>query len=387
MSVSDIALSSVAADLPDEGVPDSLIGQTTDVLDTPVVIVDLDRFDANIARIVSRCREAGVAWRPHCKTHKSGAIAQRLVAAGAIGVTCAKLSEVAVMADAGVQDILLANQIAGPIKIARLMALRQRVDVAVCVDHPDNIAALGQAAAGAGVILRVLIEVDCGTRRAGVLPGDAAVALAREIGAYPHLRFVGVMTWEGHTTQIADPSEKRAAITAALTALTGTAHACRAAGFPVSIVSCGGTGTYDTSAFVDGVTEIQAGGGIFGDVRYRNTYRVSVDFALTIVATVTSRPTPRRIIADAGKKALSTDAGMPLAVGLPDGVTVTASGFSAEHAKLELGQDATLPRIGERIAFVPGYGDTTVHLHQALYGVRNGRIETVWPIRPDARLL
>lgn len=387
MSVSDITVLPISAALPEMGAPETLLGQGSDVLDTPAVVVDLDKLDANIARIADKCRNAGVAWRPHCKTHKSGEIAQRLVAAGAIGVTCAKLSEAAVMVDAGIEDILLANQIAGPIKIARLMALRQRADIAVCVDHPDNVAALGQAAAGAGVVLRVLIEVDTGTRRAGVLPGDAAIGLARTIGGYSHLRFVGVMTWEGHTTQIADQGEKRAAIEAALTDLTRTAQACRDAGYPVSIVSCGGTGTYDTAAFVSGITEIQAGGGIFGDVRYRDTYRVAVEHALTIVATVTSRPTLRRVIADAGKKALSTDAGMPLAVGLPEGVTVLSSGFSAEHAKLELAQDALLPRVGERIAFVPGYGDTTVHLHQALYGVRDGRIEVVWPIRPDARLL
>jgi D-serine deaminase-like pyridoxal phosphate-dependent protein len=387
MSGSDLAVFPIAADHLDMRLTETLVGQKTDVLDTPAVVVDLDKLDANIARIVAKCREAGVAWRPHCKTHKSGEIARRLVAAGAIGVTCAKLSEAAVMVDAGIQDILVANQIAGPIKIARLMALRRRADVAVCVDHPDNVAALGQAAADAGVVLRVLIEVDTGTGRAGVLPGTAALELARTIAGYPHLRFVGVMTWEGHTTQIADQGAKRAAIAAALTDLTRTAQACRDAGYPVSIVSCGGTGTYDTAAFVSGITEIQAGGGIFGDVRYRDSYRVAVEHALTIVATVTSRPTPRRIIADAGKKALSTDAGMPLAVGLPAGVTVVSSGFSAEHAKLELAQDAILPRVGDRIAFVPGYGDTTVHLHQALYGVRDGRIEVVWPIRADARLL
>lgn len=369
----------------EEGVDaiERFLGRSTDVLDTPALIVDLDLMERNIARIATRCQAAKLAWRPHCKTHKSGDVARLLLAAGAIGVTCAKLSEAVAMADAGVEDILIANQIAGALKIDRLIQLRQRVDVAVAVDHPDNIAALAAVAATAGVVLRVLIEVDTGTRRAGVLPGAPVVELARLINGYRSLRLAGLMTWEGHTTTIADPGDKRRAITEALTALTGSAELCRRAGFAIEIVSCGGTGTYDIAADVSGITEIQAGGGIFGDVRYRDLYHVDLDFALTVLSTVTSRPNPRRIICDAGKKALSTDAGMPMPLALP---ALASIGFSAEHGKLELVEDAKRPAVGERIQIVPGYADTTVHLHRTLFGVRRGVIETVWPIAPEARL-
>ena len=357
---------------------------TLDQLDTPALLVDLDVFEANVARIAATCRTHGVAWRPHCKTHKSPDVVRRLIAAGAIGVTCAKLAEVEVMAAAGIDDILLANQVAGSVKLARLMAVRRRADVAVAVDDAGNAAALSAAATEAGLRLRVVIEVDTGTSRAGVLPGQPVLALARAVTALPALDLVGVMTWEGHTTRIADPEEKAAAIRAALDGLTGSAALCRAHGIAVPIVSCGGTGTFETAVMVPGVTEIQAGGGIFGDVRYRTIYHVDLPYGLTVLSTVTSRPTPRRIVCDAGKKAMSTDSGMPLPLDLPP---VRSMGFSAEHGKIELDADAIAPRIGERLRFVVGYGDTTVHLHRAMHAVRGDQVEAVWPIDPAAKLL
>lgn len=354
-----------------------------DGIDTPALLVDVDVMEANMARIIARCRQAGVGWRPHCKSHKSPDIVRLQIAAGAIGVTCAKLSEAEAMAEAGITDILIANQIAGPLKIARLMALRQQVDVAVAVDGPDNVAALAAAAQTAGMRLRVLIEVDTGTRRAGVLPGAPVVELARIIASHPGLELAGVMTWEGHTTRIRDPAEKRAAIAQAVGDLVRSADLCRAAGFPIAIVSCGGTGTFETSAGIPGVTEIQAGGGIFGDVRYRTIYNVPLDYGLTVLSTVTSRPTPQRVICDAGKKAMSTDAGMPFPLDLPP---VASVGFSAEHGKIELQGPSEEPRVGDRIRVVVGYADTTVHLHDEIHALRAGQIAHIWRIPRAARL-
>ncbi|WP_194725166.1 DSD1 family PLP-dependent enzyme [Noviherbaspirillum malthae] len=364
--------------------PAVLGASVLDTLDTPALVVDLDLFDSNIERITTACREANVGWRPHCKPHKSGELARLLIERGALGVTCAKLSEAVVMADAGIQDILIANQITAPAKIERLVALRSRVDVAVCVDNVDNARVLSDAALRAGCRLRVLIEVDTGTRRAGVLPGEPVVELARSLVELPGLDFAGVMTWEGHTTQIVPPEAKEAAIRDALGLLTESADRCRSAGMPVRIVSCSGTGTYQTACRLPGVTEIEAGGGIFGDVRYSTRYHVDLDYALVILATVTSRPTSRRIVVDAGKKALSTDAGTPLPILLSQ---VESVSFSAEHGKIELSTPSDTPRVGERIALVPGYADTTIHLHRCIYGVRGNRIEAVWPLREDSRLL
>ncbi|SEP84722.1 D-serine deaminase, pyridoxal phosphate-dependent [Faunimonas pinastri] len=363
--------------------PESLVGCTPDALDTPSLLVDLDVMETNVARIAGFCAQHGVAWRPHCKPHKSPDVARLEIAAGAIGITCAKLSEAEAMADAGIADILIANQIAGPIKVARLIGLRKRVDVAVCVDGEDNVQALADEAARENVVLRVLIEVDTGTRRAGVQPGEPVLQLARIIAGHPSLHFAGVMTWEGHTTRIEDQDEKRGAIEEAVGQLVASADLCRAAGIPVGIVSCGGTGTYRFSAAIPGVTEIQAGGGIFGDVRYRTIYNVPVEYGLTLLSTVTSRPNPTRVICDAGKKAMSSDAGMPIPLDIPP---VASLGFSAEHGKIELREPSSLPRVGDRMRFVVGYADTTVHLHSEIFAIRHGRVEQVWRIPSGARL-
>jgi len=359
-----------------------LIGATAEAIDTPALVVDLDIVERNIARIAAACRDGGVSWRPHCKSHKSPDIARLLIEAGAIGITCAKLSEAEMLADAGIADILIANQIAGEIKIARLMRLRRRADIAVAVDGRDNVEALAKAAAEAGLRQRVLIEVDTGTDRAGVLPGEPVLDLARFIVRFPALDLAGVMTWEGHTTRIEPPEEKSKAIHAAVGALVESAELCRKNGIDIRIVSCGGTGTFETSARIPGVTEIQAGGGIFGDVRYRTIYNVPVEYGLTVLSTVTSRPTPTRIVTDAGKKSMSTDSGMP--VPLLDNVAKV--GFSAEHAKIELSVPAQTPRVGERISFVVGYADTSIHLHSEIHATRRGRIEQVWTIPAAARL-
>ncbi len=358
------------------------IGATLDEIDTPALIVDLDVMERNVARIVASCRAGGVEWRPHCKSHKSPDICRRLIEAGAIGITCAKLSEAEMLVEAGIRDILVANQIAGPIKIARLMRLRARADIAVAVDGRENIVALAEAAAEAGLRLRVLIEVDTGTERAGVLPGAPVLDLASFIGCFPSLDLAGVMTWEGHTTRIADPQDKRAAIERAVGSLVASAQLCRDAGIDIRIVSCGGTGTFEIATHIPGVTEIQAGGGIFGDVRYRTIYHVPVEYGVSVLSTVTSRPTATRIVSDAGKKSMSTDAGTPLP--LLEGVARVA--FSAEHAKIELQAPSATPHVGERVSFVVGYADTTLHLHSEIYALRSGRVEHVWPIPAAARL-
>lgn len=361
----------------------AVIGLPKEALDTPALCVNLDVMEANIARIARACREHGVGWRPHTKGQKVPAIALKLLAAGALGITCAKLGEAEVMAAAGIHDILVANQIVGAQKIARLVDLRRRADVMVAVDDADNVAALAAAVRGAGVRLRVVVEVDMGLRRAGVEPGPAVVALARTIARHDGLRFAGVMGWEGHTTAIADPTAKEQAVAAAVTLLTRSADACRAEGLTVDVVSCGGTGTYALTVRRPGVTEIQAGGGIFSDVRYRTQFGIDHPYALTMMTTVTSRSTPTRIVCDAGKKTMSSDAAVPLPLGLDD---VKSVKLSAEHATIELQASNAAVRVGDRLEFVVGYSDTTVHLNEEMYGVRDGRVEVVWPVLARGRV-
>jgi D-serine deaminase-like pyridoxal phosphate-dependent protein len=361
----------------------SLIGQPTSALDTPALLVDLDVMAANIARIVGTCRAHGVNWRPHSKAHKTPEIAQLQIAAGAIGVTCAKLGEAEVMAGAGIRDILIANQIVGALKVARLVALTARADPIVCVDNAANLDELDAAFAHCGRRLRVAIEVDIGMNRAGIAPVEPVLAFAREISQRPNLRFVGVVGWESHATTIADPVVKERTIREAIALLTASARACADAGYPVDVVSCGGTGTFPWCIERPGVTEVQVGGAIFSDMHYRTHYHVDFAPALTLLTTVTSRPTPTRIIVDAGRKAMSGDAAMPQPRDLPP---ISVVKLSAEHTKIELELGSAAPAVGDRIEFTVGYSDTTVHLHEEIVGVRSGRIESVWRVAARGKL-
>ena len=174
----------------------SAVGRRKHELDTPSLVVDLPKMERNIVRMTERIIGYGVNWRPHTKGQKVPAIAHQLLRAGAIGVTCAKLGEAEVMAAAGIQDILIANQIVGPEKIARLVNLRRQADVIVAVDSPENVAELSAAATARGVELRIVVEVDLGMHRCGVPTPDAAVTLARQVAAAPGLKFAGVEGWE-----------------------------------------------------------------------------------------------------------------------------------------------------------------------------------------------
>lgn len=352
-------------------------------LDTPALLVDLDVLDGNIARIADTCRAHGINWRPHIKGNKTPAIVAREIAAGAIGVTCAKLGEAEVMADAGIRDILIANQVVGDAKIARLVKLRERADPIVAIDHPAHVAALAAGRPDPGRPLRLIVEVDIGMNRAGVAPGPAAAALAAEVARHEGLRFVGVMAWESQALLIADPVEKRRVVRDALAELAATAELCRAAGHPVSIVSCGGSGTFPYCIEQPGMTEIQAGGAVFSDMHYRGHYHIDFPPALTVLATVTSRPNPLRVILDAGRKALPPDIAAPLALRVP---AVSKMTFSAEHVTLELAAPSETPRIGERVEFIVGYGDMTVFLHDEIVAHRAGKIEAVWPVAARGKL-
>ncbi len=361
---------------------DSLvIGRPITELDTPVLLVDIAAMDRNIAGIAGAIRDRGAAWRPHVKAHKTPAIAHRQLSAGAIGVACAKLGEAEVMAAAGIRDILIANQIVGPIKIRRLAALAAHADPIVAVDDPTNIRELDVAMRAHGGRLRVVVEVDTGMGRCGVQPGAETVTLAQVIAASEGLQFAGLMAWEGQVMSIADNDARPAAIVSAVESLTATAAACRDAGLPCEIVSCGGTGTYLTSSGIAGVTEVQAGGGIFGDTAYR-AMGIPVEPALTLVAQVISRPTPTRIVLDFGRKQVDPSFAPPE----PRGIDQIASvALSIEHTVVTLDRPAESPRPGDRITFDIGFCDRAIHLHENLIGSRDGIVETVWPVSARGR--
>lgn len=359
------------------------IGLHKNDLDTPFLWVDLDILEQNIAYLGRYFQAAGVNWRPHTKGIKVPAIAHQAIAAGAIGVTCAKLGEAEIMAAAGIKDILIANQIIGPQKIRRLVNIQGQAAVKVAIDNPTNVKEMGAAAAARGVEIGVLVDVDTGMQRSGVAPGQAAVALSRLVHDTPGLRYLGLMAWEGHAVGLEDPEIKRETIEKAIGLLKETADQCRVADLPIEIVSGGGSGTYTISTHLPCLTEIQAGGVIFSDVSYRQ-WGVETTPCLFIRSTISSHPRPERLIFDAGFKTLPAWSGRtPEPIGLPNAGPIRTS---AEHGTITLSQPNPNITVGDAFDFIPGYTDMTLFLHDQLYGVRDGVVEVVWDIQGRGKL-
>ncbi len=346
--------------------------------DAPFLALDLDAFERNAKHIADTIVvQGGKRWRPHTKALRSPAIARRLVAAGASGVTCATAWEAQTMVDAGIRDVLIASQVVAPSALRKLAVMNRTARVMASIDSPAHVALLADAARAAATVIPVVIEVDIGLHRAGTAPGAATVELARTVHGNPDLRFCGVMAWEGQTTRFTDPEEKQAAVRASVGLLTDTARQCVEAGLPVDIVSCGGTGTYLITSMIDGVTELQAGGGVFGDLRYRTQFHMPLEPALTLIATVLSRPSARRIITDAGWKYHGYHPMQSQPLRLPGRASLS---FSAEHLTLDSDVDVDGFAVAERIEFALGYADSTVFLHRELVAMRNGVIEDVLPL-------
>ncbi len=360
----------------------SEIGLPKSELDTPVLWVELATLEANIAKLAQHFKKAGVDWRPHTKGMKTPAVAHKALAAGAVGVTCAKLGEAEVMAAAGITDILVANQLVTPQKITRLVNLRKYADVKVAVDHPDNVAALGKAAREKDVELGVLVEIDIGMKRGGVQAGQAVLELASLVAETAGLKFLGVMSWEGHVLKIKDLEEKHREIDKAMAKVAESVALCEAQGLACTIVSGGGSGTAEYTPFTGVLTEIQAGGMVFSDAAYRS-WNGLTESSLFVRTTVTSRPTPNRVITDAGYKALPAWHKQPEAIDFPEIASLTTS---AEHGVITLQADNDSIKVGDAFDFRVGYGDATVFLHDHVYGLRDGVVEAVWPLLGRGKL-
>jgi len=356
--------------------PRNVIGMRKEELDTPALCLDIEIVEANLKRMADFFAPLPAKLRPHFKTHKTPILAQRQLAAGAIGITCAKLGEAEVLAEAGIRDILIANQVVGAAKIARLVNLAAYTEVMVAVDHLDNVTALAEAAAAKEVRLRVLIEVDVGMGRCGVAAGVAALALAREIVARPSLRFEGLMGYEGHAVMIPDVAERRHAVEKAMGSLLATRDLIEKAGIPVKIVSAGGTGTYALSGQYAEVTEVQAGSYLTMDSNYHDKVGIT-EFgrALTLLATVIHTH-GNRAVTDAGLKCLTTEFGMPV-VAHPGGWTVVR--LAEEHGLLDRAGGADL-HPGDKVEIIPSHGCTTINLHDEFHVLRRGVLEAIWPI-------
>ena len=352
------------------------IGMPRDEIDTPVLLVDLDALEYNIQTLADHFRAAGKNLRPHTKSHKTPAIAQLQLDAGAQGITCAKGGEAEAMADSGIQDILIANEVIGRRKIERLMDLATRCDIMVAVDNPQNLADLDAAAGAHKVRPRVLVEVNIGHNRCGVSP-SAAVDLARAASQAKHLRFRGLMGYEGHVIDLEDKEAREGGSHECIQRLVEARADVESAGFDCPICSASGTGDYYISTGFAGITEVQAGSYALMDAAYG---RLNLGFknALSVLTTVTSRPSPTQVITDAGLKSLTPEHGFPPVVDRPD---LECPALSEEHGRLQtINGPCTDLQPGDLLEFIPGHGCTTVNLHDRLYAMRDSRLEAVWEI-------
>ncbi len=364
--------------------PPAATGMTLAEIDTPALLIDLDAFERNLRRMAEAVPPGGpIRLRPHAKTHKSPIIAQKQIALGAVGVCCQKVSEAEILARDGVANILVSNEVAGATKLNRLAALAREAQIAVCVDDAGNIADLDRAAESQGTHLHVLIEIDVGANRCGVAPGEPALRLAELVVQARHLEFAGLQAYHGGAQHIRDAGERRTAIFRAAEFAQTTRDLLRRNGIDCPVVTGAGTGSFRFEIETGVYNELQCGSYVFMDADYaRNkdaTGAVAAEFehSLFLWTTVMSRPTEERAVVDAGLKAFSVDSGMPVVCDVPDAVLDRASD---EHGRIILRRPTNALRVGDKIRLIPGHCDPTVNLHDWYVGVRDGRVEALWPV-------
>ena len=360
---------------------DPRIGRALDELDTPTLLLDRAASDANLAHLARFFADRPAKLRPHFKNHKCVTLAKRQLAAGSVvGITCAKLSEAEVLVDHGVQDVLIANQVVGPLKVTRLARLAQRARMTVAVDHWDQAAAISRAASTVGSVVRLLVEVDIGMGRCGVRPGQPALDLARRLAELPGVEFAGIQAYEGHLVNVLDRAERGEQARAAMQQAIDTRRLIEDAGIPVACVSGCSSATYDSTGTMAGVDEIQAGTYATMDRQYQ---RLAPEFqvALSVLVRVISRPTADKAVLDVGVKGAGAEFGVP---GIRDYPDVEITHFKAEeHVVVRNVPDW---KIGESLHLIPTHACTTCNLHRELVVHEAGRVVDVWPIEASGCL-
>ena len=360
----------------------ALIGQpgSRALIPTPAAVLDLDAFDRNVAKMAARAKSAGLALRPHSKSHKCSAIAHRQIEAAAIGICCAKLAEAEAMAAAGVSAILVTSPIAGAAQAVRAAALAQTVaDFRIVVDHPDGAAELAAAAQGP---MQVLIDVDPGMGRSGVHDAAQSIAVWRAIAAQPNLTLLGVQCYGGHWQHIEGANARAAVVADGMTYLSGVIAALREAGAKIGVVTGGGTGSFAADAAQGVLTEVQPGSYAFMDRDYRDALKADPDGAfeqaLAIAATVISANHPQWVTVDAGLKAFATDGPLPVPL-TPKFADSAYRFFGDEHGRLMRPAGQAVAR-GERVDFVPPHVDPTLDRYDVIHFVRGDVLEEIAPI-------
>ena len=367
--------------------PAARAGDALADVDTPALVLDLDAFERNLDSMQAAANAAGVALRPHAKAHKTPAIALAQLQRGAVGICCQKVSEALPFLQAGVTDIHISNQIAGPAKAAQLAQLALHGRFSVCVDHPQQVAGLAAATAASGSRLAVFIEIDIGQGRCGVAGADAVLRLLDALAPNPQLRFGGLQAYHGGVQHVRSHAERQAAAQRAGARTAAVVAALGVAGVACPVVTGGGSGSVEFDLAGGVYTELQPGSYVFMDGDYgRNQGGAVLRFqhSLFVASTVMSVGDGNRCILDAGLKSLAVDSGLPTV--WQDGAASATLAYAAandEHGIVRRADGAPalpLPALGSQLLLVPGHCDPTLNLHDDLVAVRGGVVEALWPI-------
>ena len=363
----------------------ALPGMSEADIQTPCLILDLDALERNIKKMGDYARAHGMRHRSHGKMHKSvdvQKLQERL--GGAVGVCCQKVSEAEVFARGGIKDILVSNQVRDPAKIDRLARLpKYGCRTIVCVDDLANVADLSKAAVKHGTTLEVFVEIDCGAGRCGVKTPEEVVAIAKAVAAAPNLKFTGIQAYQGAMQHMDSYADRKAKLDTAIAQVKSCADALEAAGLKAELVSGGGTGSYYFESNSGVYNELQCGSYAFMDADYgrildKDGHRIDQgewENALFILTSVMSHVKADKAIVDAGLKAQSVDSGLPVVFGRTD---VKYIKCSDEHGVVEDPQGVL--KVNDKLRLVPGHCDPTCNVHDWYVGVRNGKVEAVWPV-------
>lgn len=361
------------------------VGDPASAIATPALVVDLDAMERNIARMAAFATAHGLRLRPHAKTHKSADIARRQCAAGAVGVCVQKTSEAEALADAGIGDIFLSNEVVAEDRLGRVAALAARIRLAIAVDSLAGIERLAHAVAGAGSRIEVFVEVDVGQGRCGVAPAQAG-GLARQVVSHAGLVFAGLQAYHGGAQHLRGAAEREAAVRHAVAAASAARAAVTSLGIACPLVTGAGTGSFVFEAASGVYGELQPGSYVFLDRDYADNEPApgapTFAHALFVACQVISRGAAHAVV-DAGHKSHAIDSGLPR-VWQRDDLVFANGGDEHGLVRTRPGATAALPALGDRLWLVPGHCDPTVNLHDHYVGLRGGldagRVEAVWPV-------
>jgi len=344
-------------------------------LETPALLVDLPAMERNLATMARFFRDRPAKLRPHFKNHRALALAERQMAAGATGLTCARLWQAEILVRHGINSVLVANEIAGQEMIRRYVELSRNAPVIVAVDNSHTVDEMAHIAGADRGLLNVVVDIDLGLNRCGVPPGQAALDLAHHV-VTRGLKLRGLMGYEGHLQPLPPGAAKERSVTAAMEALADSRRRLEAAGLPVEIVTCGGTGDFAIAGPYPGVTEVQAGSYLLMDTWYAPA-APQFEVTLTVLATVISKTPGKRLVVDAGVKAISGERGLPAVKGQP---RLRVKALHAEHAPIEIIEGDVPIEVGDTLELMVHYHDGTINLHERMFGVRDGKIEEILTI-------